>query len=124
MMAASMEAFITTHMTRLQLLSTQQSTQLSKLKRYLADHGISRKLALRVQRAARYAMVQHERNMSEAGVEALKFVTEPLRVELHFEVHSVTLLNHRFFMKYNDVNPMGLRRVCHSSVTPLAVSSG
>lgn len=124
MLAASIEAFITTHMTRLQLLSSQQSTQLAKLKRYLVDHGISRTLALRVQRNAQHALMMHERNMSETSVEVLKLVSEPLRVELHFEVHSVTLMLHPFFMKYNDVNPMGLRRVCHTAVLCLSLSSG
>eukprot|EP00928_Gymnodinium_smaydae_P017744 TRINITY_DN16786_c0_g1_i4.p1 TRINITY_DN16786_c0_g1~~TRINITY_DN16786_c0_g1_i4.p1 ORF type:complete len:1004 (-),score=157.35 TRINITY_DN16786_c0_g1_i4:245-3211(-) len=124
MVAASVGAFITTHMTRLQLLTSQQSTQIAKLKRYLADHGISRTLALRVQRNAQHAMVLHERNMSEASVELLKIVSEPLRVELHYEVHSVTLMMHPFFDAYSTVNPMGLRKVCHAAVCPLSLSSG
>merc|ERR1712007_267723 len=64
------------------------------------------------------------RNMSEASVELLKLVSEPLRVEIHFEVHSTTLFFHPFFDCYNEVNPMGLRQVCHTAVSPLSLSSG
>eukprot|EP00929_Paragymnodinium_shiwhaense_P013725 TRINITY_DN121576_c0_g1_i1.p1 TRINITY_DN121576_c0_g1~~TRINITY_DN121576_c0_g1_i1.p1 ORF type:complete len:1184 (-),score=252.01 TRINITY_DN121576_c0_g1_i1:60-3611(-) len=124
MVAASFISSITTSMTRLHIISGKQSSEIAKLKKYLAEHDISRTLALRVTRNAQHAMLMHERNMSEAGVELLKFISEPLRVELHFEVHSVTLMIHPFFVCYSEVNPMGVRKVCHNAVAPVSLSSG
>merc|ERR1712061_268533 len=47
---ASFVGSLTTAMTRLQILASQRSAQFATLSRYLSDNGISRKLAMRVQR--------------------------------------------------------------------------
>lgn len=121
---ASFVSSITTAMTRMQILSNEDSRKISVLKRYLSDHNISQQLKIRVQRNAQHALTQHQKNMPENQVELLKMISEPLRVELHFEVHATTLMIHPFFLCYNDVNSMGLRKVAHVAVEPFNISSG
>jgi len=42
-------------------------------------------------------------------------------VEVHFEMHSRILLTHPFMFAYNDINPAGMRRVCHSAISMLSL---
>lgn len=113
---------ITTLMTRLQIIAGKQSSQLSTLRRYLADSSISTSLTVRVLRNARLALNQNQRNLSEHSVELLQEISEPLQIELHFEVHFPTLSCHPFFKDYNKVNPAGLRKLCHHAVSITSMS--
>lgn len=115
---------LTTAMTRLQVIASQRSAQFAALNRYLSDCGISRRLAIRVQRNARHALKQGERNTPESKVELLQIISEPLRSEIHFEVHSPLLMKHPFFWIYSRVNPAAVRRLCHSAVADVSLSRG
>jgi hypothetical protein len=90
----------------------------------LADNNISQSLKTRIQRNAIHAFEELQRNMPEENVELLRIVSEPLRVELHFEVYGTILMSHPFFSCYHEVNNMGLRKICHSCVAPFHISGG
>jgi len=124
MVATSFVSSFTTAMTRIQLISNLQSTQLSALRHYLLDNSISRTLAVRVQRNALHAMALQKRNAPEGSIELLKIISEPLRIELHFEIYSRLLRTHPFFDHYNGVNPAGIRKLCHTCVSILSLSTG
>eukprot|EP00931_Biecheleriopsis_adriatica_P110568 TRINITY_DN8485_c0_g1_i1.p1 TRINITY_DN8485_c0_g1~~TRINITY_DN8485_c0_g1_i1.p1 ORF type:complete len:1037 (+),score=234.90 TRINITY_DN8485_c0_g1_i1:103-3213(+) len=115
---------ITTSMTRLQIIASEQSTKLATLRRFLLDHNISRPLAVRVQRNAQFAMLEQKSNAPETSVELLKIISPPVLMELHFEIHSKVLFLHPFFDCYNDVNPTGIRKVCHLAVDMLSLHPG
>jgi len=115
---------ITTAMTRIQVLASQQASQQSALRRYLADNGISTSLAVRVQRNAQHAMCERKKQAPESSIELLQLVSEPLRAELHWEVRAPILTSHPFFASYKEVNPAGVRKTCHSAVSLLPVSHG
>jgi hypothetical protein len=123
-LASSLVSSITAAMTRLQMLYNGEAQKQTMLKRYLTDRDISSALRIRVQRNAQHALGLRERNMPESAVELLTLISEPLRVEIHFEVHSVTLKKHPFFEKYEVLHPMGLRKICHIAVEPFHVSAG
>mmetsp|Transcript_8043 Transcript_8043/g.15026 ORF Transcript_8043/g.15026 Transcript_8043/m.15026 type:complete len:1104 (+) Transcript_8043:76-3387(+) len=124
MVSAWFVSSITTSMTQLQIITSQQSTQTAVLRRYLVDQNISRPLALRVQRNAQHALREQKKNASENSVELLKFISNPLLVELHFEIHGHVLFHHPFFLHYNMVNPGGMRKVCHMAVSVLSLHPG
>lgn len=107
---------ITTLMTRLQIIASKQSGQLSVLRRYLHLNNISTSLAARVLRNAQHALKSNQQTISEHSVELLQEISEPLQVELHFELHFPVLESHPFFKQYNPVNPAGIRKVCHQAV--------
>jgi len=121
-MAASFTSNLTSSMTRLHILTSGQSQQLSTLRRYLAQNSISNRLALRIQRNAQLGVAS--KYIGEASVELMQLVSIPLQIELHFEMYLPSLSLHPFFYKYNQECPHVMREVCHSATTTLGVGHG
>lgn len=115
---------ITTSMTRLQIVTAHYSKQLSMLRRYLIENNISSSLAARVQRNARHIIAEQKKNISEASVELLHLISNPLRVEIHFECYGHVLMWHPFFKGYHTMNGMAFRHLCHVAVTRMKLSKG
>lgn len=115
LIAASFVSSLTTAMTRLEIISGEQSSQMATLRHYLADQGIDRALAVRVLRNAQHALNEERRFVPESRVGLLKLISTPLLIELHFEIHSQVLGHHPFVSKYQEVNPAGVKKVCHSA---------
>jgi len=124
LLTAVLVSSLTSEITRLQIASNQNSLQFSVLRRFLADHCVSTRLAVRIQRNARRTLKWQQRNMNEAGVELLRLVSEPLRRELHFEIYSPILAGHPFFSLYIEDFPHVMRKVCHRSASMHLVSAG
>lgn len=122
-LSASVVGGITTSMTRLQIILSEQTSKLAVLRRFLVDNHISRPLAVRVQRNAQHAMLEQKTKAPESSVELLAIISQPVLMEVHYEIHSRTLLTHPFMLAYNDVNLAGLRRVCHSAISVLSLHS-
>jgi len=121
-LATAFVSSITSSMTRLYIITSQQTGQFKVLSRYLKEHGISRKLATRVQKNAQHTIEQQQRNVPEDDVELLKFVSAPLRVELHFEIYSPLLFAHPLFHRLQESNPAVMRQICHSAVSVMTLS--
>jgi hypothetical protein len=124
MMCAICVSALTSSMTRLHILSSRQSRQLSMLRRYLIQNGISDKLTIRVQRNALHAIAEQQRLMNEKHVELLQAISEPLRVELHFEMYSPVLAVHPFFEALTEECPPVIQKTCHIAMSTLLVSNG
>lgn len=122
--SAAVVSSLTSSMTRIQFLTGQRTAQLAALRRYLADHNIPRKLMVRVQRNAQHALAELQRNVPESEVELLKFISEPLRVELHYEEHNPILALHPLFNFYKDANSSAMRKVCHEACKSISYSDG
>lgn len=117
-------SILTSSMTQWYIIGSQQSQQLTVLRRYLSQNGISKKLALRVQRNAQHAMAEQQRAMPEAAVGLITKVSEPLKIELHFEMYAPNLAIHPFFHRYIEECPHVMRKVCHSAMQMSTVSTG
>jgi len=122
--AAVFVSHITSSMTRLHMITSHQSLQLSVLRKYFQQNKISKRLAARVLRNAKNAVAEKQRFMPESSVELLNLVSEPLHVELHFEMFSPILDVHNFFKTYIEECPQVMRKVCHSATAMSAVSPG
>jgi len=107
---------LTSSLTQLNFLSSQQSIKTAVLRRYLFQNGIPVKLAMRVQRNAAHAIREQQRLMPESEVELLALVSQPLQIEIHFEMHGRDLKIHPFFAFYIEECPQVMRKVCHHSV--------
>merc|ERR1712176_322185 len=81
-------------------------------------------MGMKVQRNAKHALVEQERNSEEANIELLQIISDPLMMELHYEIYMPVLAVHPWFRCYNEVNPACLRKVCHTAVSLLSVSKG
>mmetsp|Transcript_118053 Transcript_118053/g.220636 ORF Transcript_118053/g.220636 Transcript_118053/m.220636 type:complete len:914 (+) Transcript_118053:152-2893(+) len=115
---------LTSSMTQLDIIGSKQSQELSVLRRYLFQNGISAKLALRVQRNAQHAILEQQRLMPEESVTLLHNVSEPLRMELHFEMYSEPLKFHPWLSIYTFECPQVMRKVCHIGTAMSSVSFG
>eukprot|EP00929_Paragymnodinium_shiwhaense_P036763 TRINITY_DN19679_c0_g1_i1.p1 TRINITY_DN19679_c0_g1~~TRINITY_DN19679_c0_g1_i1.p1 ORF type:complete len:1213 (+),score=273.59 TRINITY_DN19679_c0_g1_i1:134-3772(+) len=124
LVSAAYVGSITTSMTRLQLIASEQSSKVAVLRRFLMDNHISRPLALRVQRNATHAMNEQKSNTLESNVELLALCSTPVMMELHFEIHFHIISEHPFFLAYHSVNPAGIKKVCHTAVTTMSYHTG
>jgi len=115
---------ITTSMTRLQIVTAEASTQFADLRKYMSGVGLSKALALRITNSARSAMEQASKNVPEESVVLLKLVTEPLKIELHYEVNMPALTVHPFFHYYDAKCHAAMRQICHCGVSKLKLHRG
>lgn len=115
---------ITTSMTHLMMVANIQSSQIAALRRFIFDNDISTSLAVRVQHNAQHVLKEQRQNFSEENVELLKIISEHLRAELRFEIHSRVLLAHPFFDYYYRINAAGVRRVCDVAVSRVKICKG
>merc|ERR1719329_512580 len=111
-------------MTQLYLMSSHQSQQLALLRKYLSQNKVSKRLAMRCTRNATHALQENQRYMSEDSVVLLAMVSEPLRVELHFELYQVELAVHPFFRRYVEECPQVTSKVCHMAMSYALISCG
>lgn len=115
---------ITSSMTRLEIAAAQESQKMMTLKQYLFDNNISRQVALRVQRNAQHELAKKTKNRDENAVELLAMISEPLRMDMHFELNSKWLCFHPLFRNYCVVSQGLMRKVCHQALSRLDLSKG
>lgn len=123
-MAAVFVGRLTSSMTQLHMLASKDLEKFHVLKRYLHKNQISTRLSMRVQHNAQHALHEKQRFMEESRVELLSMISEPLRVELHFELYAPVLSVHRLFHVYTEVCPQVIRKVCHAAMSQLLASAG
>jgi len=117
-------SMLTSSMTQLCIDGSHQNVQLNVLRQYLEQHGISKNLALRLNRNANHALIERRKIIPEDAVEVVALISEPLRVELRFEIYSPPLCVHPFFMSYISECPNVMKKVCHSAMSMCLVSAG
>merc|ERR1712050_4194 len=106
------------------MVTMQQLTQFATLRSYLNANGISQSLSFRIHRSAQGALDDRRKNRPETSVELLKLVSEPLKVELHHEIYSVSLICHPFFYYYDLACQVPMRQICHSAVIRKRLTHG
>lgn len=121
MCAAMIVSILTSSITQIHIIRSNTSEKISTLRKYLKQNAISTNLALRIQRNAQHAL---SGDLSPDAVELLAIVSNPLRIELNFEIYSDALRNHFFFDDYVGFYPQVARRVCYKAVSMLLLSSG
>lgn len=119
--SASIVSSITTSMTRLSIARSKETTKLAALKEYLREHHISSRTALRVQRNAQYALEEQKRHTPEEDIELLAFLSEPLRVELRYEISMPALRRHGFFQTLDQENPAVARQMCYKALGSMMI---
>jgi len=123
-MGATFIGNLTSSLTQLHILGSHQAKELALLRRFLCQNKVSQILMLRVHRNAQHAMEEELLHMEEERVSLLLRVSEPLRIEIHFEMYSPLLRVHRFLNGYVDVYPQVVRRVCHFAMSMANLSPG
>lgn len=121
-LSASIVSSITTSMTRLSIARSKETTKLAALKEYLKENHISSRTALRVQRNAQHALDEMKRRTPEEDIELLAFISEPLRVELRFEITMPRLRKHAPLGTVEQESPTFARQMCFKACRGLSLS--
>eukprot|EP00928_Gymnodinium_smaydae_P018929 TRINITY_DN17212_c0_g1_i2.p1 TRINITY_DN17212_c0_g1~~TRINITY_DN17212_c0_g1_i2.p1 ORF type:complete len:318 (+),score=29.51 TRINITY_DN17212_c0_g1_i2:39-956(+) len=104
---------LTSLMTQLYILTKRDAHQLSLLRNYLRQNGISSKLASRIHRSVKFNLDATKAHVQERAVELLSLASSGLRAELDFERYTRIYNQHRFFRCYIEECPLVMRRICH-----------
>jgi len=104
-------------MTHLEIISTRRSTQFGVLARFLLDNRISPDLCINIKMSVTQGLKELDRHTQEGGVDLLKLISDPLLMELHFEVYAPFLRQHPFLRCYHEANPAGIAKICHVAVS-------
>lgn len=115
---------LTSSMTQFNMIANHHSQKLSTLRKYMQQNKISKQVAMRVQRNAQFALQEQQRFMPEDQVVVMEIISEPLRVEVHFEMYSAAVNVHPFFDRYIEECPQVMKKVCHRAMSMLQVSCG
>lgn len=121
--SASFVSAITTSITRLQIINGNEQTQFSTLRIFLRSQAVSAKLALRITKSAKWAVKAQKHNVNEKDVDLLCIVSNPLKVEMHYDIHSRHLRVHALLRLYCSLNPPAMRRICHDGISTLTITS-
>jgi len=111
-------------MTRLHISAGRVAAQIRIFQQYLLQSKVSRELEQRLQRNARYTMMERSKYIEEGQVEMLTYVSEPLQAELHYELYRPVLLEHPYLRCFANECPLIMWKVCHVAVKPRLLSQG
>lgn len=115
---------LTTTMTRLQHLARQRHALFATLARYLVEKSISKDLAVRINRNAHFALAEKKLRIQEEDVELVQLISENLRAELHYEIHSPALTEYPFLRLFNMARPTAIQTICHTAISVTKLSEG
>lgn len=96
----------------------------SALHRFLTQHEVTSELSIRLNRNARFTLAQHKLHIQERDVELLHHVSDALKAELHYEIHSPRLMVHPFLHVFNRLQFRAIQNICDTAVMPINVSRG
>merc|ERR1711920_229478 len=85
------------------------------------QNNVSKNLTKRLCRNAKHAI---SGDLTPDAVDLLHVVSEPLKIEMHYEMYSRILAWHPFFLDYLTENNQVMRRVCHQAMAILLLASG
>jgi len=115
---------ITNLMTNLFNLNSAEMKQFMRLDRYLHDNNISFRLSVRIRRYLEHLHLEKQRNLQERDVEPLVKLSQPLQMELRYEVHYPLLSKHPFFLYFALTNLPVVQRVCLEALQCVLLCAG
>lgn len=121
---AAFVSSVTTSITRLDIINIEHQKKLSILRRYLNNHGVPSKLAVRLTQNAQTAAKRLRKQVLESDVDLLKLVSNPMLVEMHFEMYAKHLCLHPLLQRYCDCDAPAVRQLCHKGVKTSTYSAG
>eukprot|EP00913_Durusdinium_trenchii_P001306 g1204.t1 len=118
--ALVMLGVFTSGLTQQYIIGGSGARQLATLKRYLKQNNVSKATTKRVCRNAKHAI---SGDLTPESVELLHVISEPLKVELSFDMYSQVLMWHPFFLELLQENSPLMRPICHRAMSMLLLSS-
>merc|ERR1712125_89792 len=85
---------------------------------------ISGTLAKRTEINAEHMMQQRQKHISEDRVELFGMLSQPVQIDLHYEIYWPVLRLHPFYTTMQYMSTAMMRRVCHIAASRLLLSKG
>jgi hypothetical protein len=116
-----MLSFLTSRLTQQYIIGGSGARQMATLKKYLNQNKVPKNLIKRLCRSAKHAI---SGDLQPDTVDLLNVVSEPLKMEMHYEMYERYLHHHLFFREFLMENNQVMKRVCHSCMSMLFLDSG
>merc|ERR1712176_455459 len=87
----------------------------------LKQNNVSKNLLKRVCRNAKHTV---SGDLTADAVDLLGVISEPLKIEMHYEMYARILAWHPFFHDYLNEGNQVMRRVCHLAMSMLLLAGG
>merc|ERR1719326_914494 len=111
-------------MASLRNLNGEYKTNFSHMQRYFRSNSISLSLCVRVRRHVDYKIMMHSKSIQEKDVKFLQLLSEPLQIDLHYEVYSHIFRSHAFFLYFDHSFRRCMKKICHEAVESVHASEG
>lgn len=118
--ALVMMGVFTSGLTQQYIIGGSGARQLATLKRYLKQNNVSKVITKRVCRNAKHAI---SGDLTSESVELLQVISEPLKVELAFDMYSQVLMWQPFFLELLSESSPIMKPICHRAMSMLLLSS-
>eukprot|EP00931_Biecheleriopsis_adriatica_P025228 TRINITY_DN15543_c0_g1_i1.p1 TRINITY_DN15543_c0_g1~~TRINITY_DN15543_c0_g1_i1.p1 ORF type:complete len:805 (-),score=156.66 TRINITY_DN15543_c0_g1_i1:74-2488(-) len=120
MVALVMVGTFTSSLTQQYIIGGSGARQMATLKTYLKQNSLSKIITKRVLRNAKHAI---SGDLTPDSVELLHVISEPLKVEMHYEIYSQILTCHPFFLELLTERSPVIRPICHRAMSMLLLSN-
>jgi hypothetical protein len=111
---------LTSSLTQTYIIGGSGARQVATLKMYLRQNRISKNLMKRLCRNATHAI---SGDLTADAVDLLGVISEPLKVQMHFEMYSRFLFWHPFFMDLCKDDVQVMKRLCHQAMSMLLMAA-
>ncbi|CAE7249696.1 CNGA3 [Symbiodinium pilosum] len=120
---SSFVSSITNLMTHLRNLESGEQILFSKLEDFMQSRKFSFYLTIRVRRYLDQRLAEKRSKPEEQDIELLQRLSEPLKMEVHFEMHSPTLTKHPLLFAYSRLNEPAMMKLCHTALRTMQLSA-
>jgi hypothetical protein len=115
-----MLSLLTSSLTQQYIIGGSGARQMATLKKYLLQNKVPKNLIKRIIRSAKHAI---SGDLQPDSVDLLVVVSEPLKIQMHYEMYSRIVSAHPFFSEFLTNGNQPMRRVCHSCMSMLLLDS-
>lgn len=119
---SSFVSSITNLMTHLRNLESAEAIMFSKLEDFMQSRKFSFYLTVRVRRYLEQRIQEKRSRPEEGDIILLERLSEPLKMEVHFEMWSPTLTKHSLFFAYSRLNEPAVMKLCHTALKTMSLS--
>jgi len=122
MVAVVMLSTLTSSLTQQYIIGGSGARQMANLRKYLKQNHCPKNLTKRVCRNAKHAI---SGDLTPDAVELLNVISEPLKIEMHYEMYTRILMHHPFFLDLLQGSQNQLVRwICHRAMSMLLLAHG
>jgi len=115
-----MFSLLTSSLTQQYIIGGSGARQMATLKKYLIQNKVPKNLIKRIIRSAKHAI---SGDLQPDSVDLLVVVSEPLKIQMHYEMYSRVVSAHPFFSEFLTNGNQPMRRVCHSCMSMLLLDN-